>query len=109
MINRRLPPATKVRSAISAAVRRSIPESQNRPDPTTEHDSQSRSRKARPQLGPVDTNRAYPVEEALIYLVASRATFYNEVKAGRIATIKRGARRLVPGSEIARLSQAPAA
>jgi hypothetical protein len=57
-----------------------------------------------PTLGPLDPLRRYPVETSLKYLDICRATFYREVAAGNIKTIKQGKRRFVPGSEIARLS-----
>jgi hypothetical protein len=77
-----------------------------------------------PPLAPVDPNRRYDVETALAYLNIGRKIFYEEVAAGRIKTIavgrtqrrtsklgreyERTGRRLVPGSEIIRLSAVPA-
>lgn len=60
--------------------------------------------KLRPKLDPVDTLQRYDVSEACDYLRVSRAKLYMDIRAGRIATIQDGARRYVPGSEIARLS-----
>ena len=60
------------------------------------------------ELPPVDPLRRYPVDQTLVYLGISRKFFYDEAAAGRIATIKHGKRRFCPGSEIVRLSQAPA-
>ena len=58
-----------------------------------------------PQLDPL---RRYPVEQALAYLGISRKRFYDNVKNGRIKIIKDGRRTFAPGSELQRLSQAPA-
>lgn len=73
----------------------------------------------------IDPLRRYPVSIALELLGYSRKSFYEDVAAGRIKTISVGrvrtrtskkglvyectGRRFVPGSEIVRLSAAPAA
>ncbi len=85
-----------------------------------------------PPLPPLDEQQAYDVDEALRYLRVSRATFYAMLRNRELKTITRGTRnisavtqsgapsrsplvgrkaagrRLVPGSEIKRLSQVPA-
>ncbi len=58
-------------------------------------------------LPPLDERQRYTVEEAIRYLRSSRLTIYKDIAAGRLATIKEGKRRYVPGSEIARRSAAP--
>lgn len=61
-------------------------------------------------LQPLDERQRYTVEEAIRYLRSSRASVYKDIKNGRLKTIRDGRRRTyIPGSEIARLSQAPAA
>ena len=62
-----------------------------------------------PALPPLDINRRLSVNQALLYLNTSRATFYKFVNEGRIKTITEGKRRLVPASEIARLCAVPSA
>jgi hypothetical protein len=57
---------------------------------------------------PLDTHQRYSVPEALALLRTSRKTFYDLVKTQRVAVIKEGKRTYVPGTEIARLSAAPA-
>lgn len=58
------------------------------------------------QLPPLDPLQRYTVEESCRYLRTSRATLYEEISTGKIATIQEGRRRYVPGSEIARRSAA---
>jgi excisionase family DNA binding protein len=62
------------------------------------------SRKPMPPLAPLDPLQRYTVDETVRYLRTSRPTFYADVKAGRIKTIKHGRRRYVSGAEIARVS-----
>ncbi len=57
-----------------------------------------------PPLPPLDLLQRYDLEEAARYLRISRATLYNDIAAGLIATIKDRKRRFVPGAEIARRS-----
>lgn len=59
-------------------------------------------------LPPLDLAQRYSIPEAIRYLRSSRKTIYDDIAAGKLATIKEGKRRYVPGSEIARRSQAPA-
>jgi hypothetical protein len=61
--------------------------------------------KSRPVLPPLDLAQRYTVEEAIAYLRKSRRTIYEDINSGRLATIVEGARRYVPGSEIARRSR----
>lgn len=63
--------------------------------------------KTRPALPPLDERQRYSIEEAIAYLRSSRKTLFDDIKQGRLATIKEGKRRFVPGSEIARRSQVP--
>jgi excisionase family DNA binding protein len=58
-------------------------------------------------LGFLDPLRRYNVETARSFLGVSRATIYKLIGDSRIATIKEGKRRWIPGSEIARLSAVP--
>jgi excisionase family DNA binding protein len=58
-------------------------------------------------LPPLDLMQRYTTDEAARYLRISRATLYNDIAAGLIATIKDRKRRFVPGSEIARRSALP--
>ena len=55
-------------------------------------------------LPPLDERQRYTVDEAIRYLRSSRATIYRDIAQGRLLTIQEGARRYVPGSEIARRS-----
>jgi excisionase family DNA binding protein len=61
----------------------------------------------RAPLPPLDTAQAYSVPEGIAYLRTSRPTLYKLIADGTLKTITRGRRRLIPGSEIARLSQVP--
>jgi excisionase family DNA binding protein len=56
----------------------------------------------------LDPLRRYPIETARAFLNVSRATIYKHIAEGKLATIKEGKRRFVPGSEIVRLSAVPA-
>lgn len=58
-------------------------------------------------LAPLDTAQAYTVPESIAYLRTSRPTLYSMIRDGSLRTITRGRRRLIPGSEIARLSRLP--
>lgn len=70
-------------------------------------------------LPPLDAAQRYTIPEAIRYLRTSRASIYAAIAAGNLKTISEGSRctkrgqlagrRWVPGSEIVRLSQAPAA
>ena len=64
-------------------------------------------RKSVPRLPPLDVKQRYDIPEAARYLRVSRATIYNDIAAGLLATIKDGGRRFVPGTEIARKSALP--
>jgi hypothetical protein len=55
-----------------------------------------------------DERLRYPITEASLLLKQSRAKTYQDIAAGTLRTIKDGARRYVPGSEIARRSALPA-
>jgi hypothetical protein len=61
--------------------------------------------KIRPALAPLDERQQYAIDEAIAYLRTSRKTFYDDIKESRVATIREGKRRFVPGSEIARRSR----
>jgi hypothetical protein len=56
----------------------------------------------------LDELQRYSIEEAIAYLRSSRRTLFDDIKQGRLATIKEGKRRFIPGSEIARRSRLPA-
>jgi excisionase family DNA binding protein len=60
--------------------------------------------KSRPQLPPLDPAQRYSPEEAAAYLRISRWSVFMDIRDGRLASIKEGRRRFVPGSEIARRS-----
>jgi hypothetical protein len=64
--------------------------------------------KSRPALPPLDPAQRYSIEEAILYLRSSRKTLFNDIKQGRLATIREGKRRYVPGTEIVRRSALPA-
>lgn len=59
-------------------------------------------------LPPLDTAQAYSIVEGIAYLRTSRPTLYGMINSGTLRTITRGRRRLIPGTEIARLSRLPA-
>ncbi|HUX74563.1 MAG TPA: hypothetical protein VMV25_11820 [Steroidobacteraceae bacterium] len=61
--------------------------------------------KTRLALPPLDERQRYSIEEAIAYLRSSRRTLFDDIKYGRLLTIKEGKRRFVPGSEIARRSR----
>jgi excisionase family DNA binding protein len=63
--------------------------------------------KSRRALPPLDYAQRYSIDEAIAYLRSSRSTVYEDIAEGRLATIKEGRRRFVPGSEIARRSRFP--
>ena len=48
----------------------------------------------------VPARHLYPVPEARILLSLSRSVFYEEIRAGRLLTVKRGRSRLVPATAI---------
>ena len=50
----------------------------------------------------INSDRLYPVPEALPLLGLRTTKFYAELKAERIGAVKVGTRTLVPGSEIIR-------
>jgi excisionase family DNA binding protein len=58
-------------------------------------------------LPPLDQYRRYSVLEGAAYLGICRARVYQKIKSGELRVIKDGARTLIPGSEIARLSSLP--
>ena len=61
--------------------------------------------KSRPVLPPLDIAQRYSIDETIAYLRSSRKTVFEDIREGRLATIKEGKRRFVPGSEIARRSR----
>jgi hypothetical protein len=63
--------------------------------------------KIRPMLAPLDTAQRYTIEESIAYLRSSRKTIFDDIREGRLASIKEGKRRFIPGSEIARRSRLP--
>lgn len=63
--------------------------------------------KSRPPLPPLDTAQRYSIDESIAYLRYSRKMLFDDIREGRLATIKEGKRRFVPGSEIARRSRLP--
>ena len=56
------------------------------------------------QLPPLDPRQRYEIPEASAYVRQSIAKTYIDIKAGKLRTIKDGARCFVPGSEIVRRS-----
>lgn len=56
-------------------------------------------------LPPLDTQQRYTVPEAAQYLRVCHAYIYRLIGRGELQTIKDGARRFVPGTEIARRSR----
>lgn len=63
--------------------------------------------KSRPSLPPLDQAQRYSIEETIAYLRSSRKTVFDDIREGRLASIKEGKRRFIPGSEIARRSRLP--
>ncbi len=55
----------------------------------------------------VDPNQDYSIAEAAAIRRESRASTYKVIKAGGLATFKRGRRRLVNGAELIRRAGAP--
>jgi hypothetical protein len=64
--------------------------------------------KVRPALPPLDPMQRYSIDETIAYLRSSRKSVFEDIREGRLASIKEGKRRFIPGSEIARRSQVPA-
>lgn len=60
------------------------------------------------QLAPLDPAQRYSVLETLALLRTSRRTLYQLIAKGELHPIKQGRRTYIAGTEIARLSQAPA-
>jgi hypothetical protein len=63
--------------------------------------------KSRPSLAPLDQAQRYSIEETIAYLRSSRKTVFDDIREGRLASIKEGKRRFIPGSEIVRRSRLP--
>jgi excisionase family DNA binding protein len=55
-------------------------------------------------LPALDLNQRYTLAETCDYLRISRPSLYKKIDAGEIRLIEEGARRFVPGTEIARNS-----
>ena len=55
----------------------------------------------------VDPNKDYSISEAAAIRRESRAQTYKMIKAGKLATFKRGRRRLVSGKELIARAGAP--
>jgi len=53
--------------------------------------------KSRPLMPQLDELQRYTVEEAIAYLRPSRKALFEDIKSGRLATIKEGKRRYIPG------------
>jgi excisionase family DNA binding protein len=49
----------------------------------------------------VDRLRLYPVKEAMILLSLGRTSIYEQIRSGRLRSVKEGRRRLIPASAIA--------
>ena len=60
-------------------------------------------------LAPLDPNQRYAVEEAAAYLRQSRAKTFNDIRDGKLASLKDGRRTYVPGWAIVRRSGAETA
>ena len=58
-------------------------------------------------LQPIDPNQRYAPHEAAVYLRIGRSKLFDKIRAGELRSIKDGKHRLVPGSEIVRLSTLP--
>jgi hypothetical protein len=56
-------------------------------------------------LAPLDSQQRYTIPESLAYLRTSRATIYELIATGKLATITEGRRRYVPGAAIIALSR----
>jgi len=61
--------------------------------------------KTRPALPPLDVAQRYTPEEAAAYLRSSRWSVFQDLREGRLASIREGRRVWIPGSEIARRSR----
>ncbi len=57
-------------------------------------------------LAPLDEAQRYTLAETTRYLRTSRTSLYLAIRAGKLKAIRQGSRVYIPGSEIARLSQA---
>ena len=63
----------------------------------------------RPTLAPFNPHLRYRVPVAAEYLDQSESQTWNDIRAGKLAVIREGARTFVPGSEIAKRCQPSAA
>jgi excisionase family DNA binding protein len=61
----------------------------------------------KPPSLPLDLHQRYTIDEAASYLRICRAYVYRLIQRGELRSITDGARRYVPGSEIARRSTLP--
>jgi excisionase family DNA binding protein len=57
-------------------------------------------------LPPLDPRQRYTPEEAAAYLRMSRKRVFDDIREGRLNSLKEGKRRYIPGTEIARRSSA---
>lgn len=57
-----------------------------------------------PHLPPLDPGQRYTPEEAAVYLRMSRKRVFDDIREGRLKSLKEGKRRYIPGTEIARRS-----
>jgi excisionase family DNA binding protein len=60
-------------------------------------------------LAPLDINQRYSLAEAAKYLRQSRSKTYSDIQEGKLAVIKDGRRRYVPGQSIAARSSVDSA
>ena len=60
-----------------------------------------------PVLQPLDERQRYTIPESASYLRVCRAYVYRLIQRGELLSITDGARRFIPGSEIARRSRLP--
>lgn len=54
-------------------------------------------------MSPNEVNRLrlYPVKEAMVLLSLGRTSIYEQIRSGRLRSVKEGRRRLIPASAIA--------
>jgi excisionase family DNA binding protein len=53
------------------------------------------------RAGPPLTRALYRIPEAMVLLGMSRTVIYEQIRAGRLRSVKQGRARLIPGSAIA--------
>ncbi|MCA1194157.1 helix-turn-helix domain-containing protein [Saccharopolyspora sp. 6V] len=52
------------------------------------------------QAGSMPTRLLYPIREAMVLLSMSRTTIYEQIRSGRLKSVRQGSSRLVPAKAL---------